>query len=96
MFRQHPQQIEKLVRSIVRANGLETPLLQRRVIAAWDEVAGPLVARYTVDKRIQNQTLWVRIQNPAIRSEVSMIKTDLMRQLNAKVGSNVIYDIRIN
>lgn len=95
MFRRHPEQIENLVRTIMRQNGLETPLLQRRLLDAWDEVAGATVARYTVEKRIVNQTLWVSIQNPALRSELSMRKSELVRNLNNKVGGQVITDIRI-
>lgn len=94
MFKRHPQLIEQLVKNAVRNNGLETPLLQMRLLNAWDEVVGPVVARYTAEKKIQNQTLMVRLQNPALRSELSMMRTDIMRKLNQKVGANVIYDIR--
>ena len=45
MFRRKPQEVEDLVRQILRANGLETPLLQRRLLQAWDDVAGPAVAQ---------------------------------------------------
>lgn len=94
MFKRHPQLIEQLVKNAVRNNGLETPLLQLRLLNAWDEVVGPVVARYTTEKKIQNQTLMVRLQNPALRSELSMMRTDIMQKLNQKVGANVIYDIR--
>lgn len=95
MFRKHPQQIEKLVLGIVRNSGLETPLLQRRAMNLWDEVAGPLVAQYTTEKRIDNQTLCVKIQNPALRSELAMRKSELVRQINQRVGAQVICDIRL-
>lgn len=95
MFSKHPQQIEDIIRSIVRQNGLETPLLQRRLLNAWEEVAGASVAAYTTDKAIRNQTLWVKINSPAMRSELSMIKAELVRKLNNKVGGQVICEIRI-
>lgn len=95
MFSKHPQQIENIIRSIVRQNGLETPLLQRRLLNAWEEVAGASVAAYTTDKAIRNQTLWVKINSPAMRSELSMIKAELVRKLNNKVGGQVICEIRI-
>lgn len=94
MFRQHPQQIENLVLGIVRGNGLETPLLQRRALAAWDEVAGPVASKYTIEKKIVNQTMYVRLQNPALRSELVMRKSEIVRQINERVGAQIIYDIR--
>lgn len=95
MFRRKPQNIEDLVRQLLRANGMETPLLQRRLLESWDEVAGNLVARYTENKEIRNQTLWVKIQNPAVRADLQMRRTQLTILLNNRVGATVINDIRI-
>ena len=39
--------------------------------------------------------LCVHIENPALRSEISMMKTELITKLNNAVGSQVIRDIRL-
>ena len=83
------------MRVIIRQNGLETPLLQKRLIEAWDNVVGEVIAKYTPEKYIRNQDLCVHIENPALRSEVGMMKTELIRKLNNAVGSQVIRDIRL-
>lgn len=95
MFRRKPQDIESLVRQIIRDNGMETPLLQRRLINLWDEVAGNIVADYTESKEIRNQTLWVKIQNPAVRADLQMRRTQLVAQLNNRVGATIINDIKV-
>lgn len=84
------------MQSILNDNGLATMLLQRRIINEWDGVVGDFVARNTMEKTIRNQTLYVRIPNPALRSELSMRKTEIINALNAKVSARVIYDLRIN
>lgn len=78
----------------VRVQGLETPLLQKRLVDAWPQVAGPVVARYTLDVVIRNQTLWVRLSNPALRADMSMRRQEYIMLLNGRVGSQVITDIR--
>ena len=95
MFRQHPLKVSDLMRVIIRQNGLETPLLQRRLVEAWDTVAGELIAKYTTEKYIRNQDLCVHIENPALLSEVSMMKTELIRKLNNAVGGQIIREIRL-
>ena len=95
MFRQHPRDISDILGVFLRVNGLETPLLQRRLIECWDDVVGDVIARYTETKSIRNQTLWVKISSPAVRSELSMKRSSLVEMLNAKVGANIITDIRI-
>ena len=95
MFRQHPLKVSDLMRVIIRQNGLETPLLQRRLVEAWDTVAGELIAKYTTEKYIRNQDLCIHIENPALRSEVSMMKTELICKLNNAVGGQIIREIRL-
>lgn len=94
MFRKKEKAVSDIVREFLRTQGLETPLLQRRLINAWDEVAGTLVTRYTGEKFIKNQTLMVKITNPAMRAELGMIRTQLKDKLNARVGSQVIADVK--
>ena len=95
MFRRNVQTLDEVLMKMLRAPGLETPLLQKRLIDAWDTVAGPTVARYTTQKYIKNQTLYVRIANPALRQDLSMMRSQLLQRLNSHVGSMVIADIRI-
>ena len=95
MFRRNVQTLDEVLMKMLRAQGLETPLLQKRLIDAWDTVAGPTVARYSTQKYIKNQTLYVRIANPALRQDLSMMRSQLLQRLNSHVGSMVIADIRI-
>lgn len=96
MFKRDVKKIQDLVLRNLRAQGLETPLLQRRLITAWPDVAGPAVARYTQQLYIRNQTLYVHLTIPALRAELSMRRQELVRMLNAHVQSQVIADIRFN
>jgi predicted nucleic acid-binding Zn ribbon protein len=95
MFRRDVKPLDGLLLQFLRANGLETPLLQRRLIASWPEVVGENVAKYTGNIFISNQTLMVKINNAALKAELSMMRTQLTEKLNAYVGARLIYDIRI-
>ena len=83
-----------MLNHFLRNEGLETPLLQRRLINAWEEIAGKTVARYTQEKFIKNQTLFVKIINPALKADLTMMRSVLIRKLNAYVGSMLIADIK--
>ena len=71
-------------------------MLQRRLIASWPEVAGEAICRYTTDVRIFNQTLYVKLSVPALRADLSMRRTELVKLLNARVGAQIITDIRFS
>ena len=94
MFKREVLPIDKIVNLFLRQNGLETPLLQKRLVDAWDSMAGKTIARYTEDKFIRNQVLYVKISSPALRSDLSMIRTELVNKLNQHVGARIIIDIK--
>ena len=94
MFRRKVQPLGDLLNKFLREGGLETPLLQKRLMDAWPEIAGKSVASYTTEKFIRNQVLFVKITNPALRADLSMMKSQLVKRLNAHVGSQIIADVR--
>ncbi|MBQ9230443.1 MAG: DUF721 domain-containing protein [Prevotella sp.] len=94
MFRQKIESLKEVLLRTLREQGLETPLNQKRLVEAWPEVVGPAIARYTLNTYIYNQTLYVRLSNPALRSDLSMMRGELVKKLNAVVGEQVITDIR--
>ena len=95
MFRREVKSISDLLNKYLRAEGFETPLLQKRVIDSWERVVGRTVASYTGEKFIKNQTLFVKIVNPASRQDLSMMRSQIVKRLNAEVGAMVIADLRI-
>ena len=96
MFKRNSILIRDIILKNLREQGLETPLLQKRLIDSWPEVMGQLIANYTDDLYIRNQTLFVKLKNPALRSELSLQRQDIVRRLNSHVGSQVIADIRFH
>lgn len=94
MFRKSVIRLSEILPKLLREEGLETPLLQKRLIDSWETVVGETVASYTTEKFIRNQTLFVKIQSPALRADLSMIRQKLVKKLNDKVGTMVIADIR--
>lgn len=94
MFKRDVKSLAEVLQTVLRKEGLETPLRQKRLIASWDTVVGPSIARYTGDKFIKNQTLFVKILNPALRQDLSMMRTRLVQRLNVQVGAYVISDIK--
>ena len=96
MFKRDVQQIKDLILRNLRAQGLETPLLQKRLMDSWEEVAGQMVAGYTQNLSIRNQTLFVHLTSPALRSDLMMMRSELVKKLNAHVGSQVIAEIRFH
>ena len=94
MFRRDVQEIKDLILRNLRQQGLEMPLLQKRLVEAWPVVAGETIDRYTLNTYILNQTLYVKLSVPALRADLSMRRQEFVKRLNEYVGNQVIADIR--
>ena len=79
MFRQQVKSLSDILQQLMRQEGLETPLQ----------------ARYTGEKFIKNQTLHVKITNPALRQDLSMMRSQLVKRLNEEVGALVITEVKV-
>ncbi len=94
MFRKKVKSIAELLPEILRREGLETPLQQKRLIKSWDTVVGAPIAAYCGEKFIKNQILFVKILNPALRADLTMSRGILVNRLNEQVGAHIIADIK--
>ena len=92
MFRQQVKSLSDILQQLMRQEGLETPLQQKRLIESWEKVTGTIVARYTGEKFIKNH---VKITNPALRQDLSMMRSQLVKRLNEEVGALVITEVKV-
>ena len=93
MRRNEAEQIGDMIRKFFRQNGLESPLNEYRLVEAWREVVGEAIAKYTSNLYIKNQILYVHLTSSVLRSELMMGRDMLVRNLNNKVGAQVIVNI---
>jgi predicted nucleic acid-binding Zn ribbon protein len=66
---------------------------EQKAIQCWSNVVGPFIASHTIDLSIKNGVLYVRVDSDALRSELSYSKTLLMKNLNERVGKEVVAEI---
>lgn len=92
MFKRDVKQLDNLLPQYLRTTGLETPLLQRRLVSAWPEVMDAVVVQHTGRIYVSNQTLKVEINNSALRAELMMKRNDIVERLNRHVGVRVVVD----
>ena len=93
MRRSKPESIKDILQRFLREQGLETPLNEYRAIKVWPEVAGPAIARLTGDVSFRGGTLYVKITRPALRQDLSLGRTQLIKKVNDAVGAQVVQNI---
>ena len=80
--------------AFLKDNNLESKLQETRVINAWEEVVGKLIARHTDQMQIKDRVLYIKVDSAALREELSYQRSKLVICLNKAADVEAIDDIR--
>ena len=87
------KKLDDILLAFLRAEGLETPLLEYRVVQAWPEVMGKVISRYTGQVYVREGKLHVQITSAPLRQNLLMEHKRIAQKLNDFVGSYVVSDV---
>jgi predicted nucleic acid-binding Zn ribbon protein len=81
--RAEPEALGGLVQATLARLGIGTRVARAQVIADWPELVGPHIADVARPVRIRGSTLFVAVESAAWRNELSLMRPQLMRKINA-------------
>lgn len=84
------------ITAFLKENNLESRLNETRLVGAWEQVTGKLIARHTLQMNVRDKVLYVKVDSAALREELSFQKSKLIVKLNKAAGTEVIEDIKFN
>ena len=94
MARQSNEQpLGEVIKELLSSYRLEGKLMQARVIEAWPGVTGKMITNNTKDIYFKGSKLFVKIDSPALKNELSYSKGRIIEELNKVVGEEVVKDI---
>lgn len=93
MSKHNEHSIKEVIEQMLKAYRLDDRMAEKRLISAWDNVMGAMIAKHTKEIYISNKQLFVSLDSSALRNELSMAKSKIIKMLNEAVGSEVINEI---
>ena len=90
------QSLGDLIREFIASHKGSTYLDEMKVLDSWKEIVGPFIASHTIDLSIKNGVLYVRVDSDVLRNELSYSKSLLIKNLNNRVGKEIITEIVLN
>lgn len=88
------KKIGDLLNSMIKKDKqLEQKMLTEKMKKAWSEIAGPMINKYTYNVFYNNRKIYVKLTSSVLRHELSMGKQKLIKNINEKVGEELIDDI---
>lgn len=93
MRKSNTQDLRSVIGDLLKQSHLDNKYLVQSVIDDWPEIVGPLFAKYTTNIYENNGTLFVNISSAAAKNELVMAKSILIKNINERVGEDVIKEI---
>ena len=85
-----PQSIGKVLDEIVQSKALKTGITNARINELWYELMGTHMTHYTKKITLRGNTLFVSLNNAALREELSYGKEKIREMMNEQLGSEVL------
>jgi len=87
------EKIGRILDSVVRNLGLRKKLDEGEAMALWEKAVGKRIAERTRPIKVQGSKLFVEVSSSSWKNELTFLKTDIIRKLNAMTGKVVLNDI---
>jgi len=93
MRRSDTTSIKDLIKLCIVENKLEDGIDKVRVKSVWKNVAGYYIYNATTDIYVSNKSLIVSVNSSILRSEILLIKNELIKRINREIGRDFISEI---
>ena len=94
MKRQGEMPIGSILSNVLNANpNLQDNYRKYRIKSMWKEISGEYVASSTEDISFNGRTMIIKVKSSIIRSEIMLIRSQLVCRINDMVGGNCIDEI---
>lgn len=93
MSKHNEHTLKEAIEQLLKAYRLDSKLAERKLIASWEHVMGVMISKHTTDLYIKHKQLFVTLDSAALRNELSLAKTKIVKLLNDEAGSEVITEV---
>jgi predicted nucleic acid-binding Zn ribbon protein len=66
-----------------------------QIATIWKETIGKNIARYTKQIELKDNKLTLYVTSPVVKKELLMLRSEIIAQLNKKIGKELVQEIDI-
>jgi hypothetical protein len=93
MRRNKPVAVGDLLSLFLKEFGLEKGYSDYQLLKLWDEMFGTFISKATLSKRLSGRKLYVYLSSSVVRDELYMMRSEIVKEINRRVGKDVIDEL---
>ena len=93
MKRSNTESISEVIRQYLKELQIERKIKEVGLTQQWEEIVGKIIASKTEKIVIRDGIMYIHIRSSVVKSELMMIREELVRALNDKAGEELVKGI---
>lgn len=90
MRRSEIHSLGSAIKSFLKESKFDRKLAEVDAVSSWESIIGKPIARATTSIFIKNETLYVNLSSSIVRSELFMMRNDIIRAFNEHAGRTIV------
>ena len=82
-----------IIRKLMKNPKLADRLDELDALEVWKELIGKQLQKYVAEARMIKGSLLIKVKSAPLRNELSYKKSDIIKQINTKLGREVVKEI---
>jgi predicted nucleic acid-binding Zn ribbon protein len=95
MRKSNTQKIGEVILESLREMRIDRKLKEVQLVSQWESIMGKTVANRTSRIYVRNGILYLHVTSSVLKSELLMMRQDIMDKLNENAGERLIEEIVI-
>lgn len=87
------EKLSNVVNDFIDHTGLRQKFQEQEILQNFKEIMGPFLMKKVQKSYVRNQKLYLKLSSAAFKQELIMQKTNLLLQLNTKIGYEYLIDL---
>lgn len=81
------------IEKLLKVYKIEKPVRQNEALYYWSEIVGENIARHTTAEKVDYGKLYVRVDSPVWRNELSFQKEEILKKINERLKNAHLKEI---
>lgn len=82
--------LKNVVSELVKTYQLEKKFTEVEIQEAWKSTLGDLVSKRTKKVYVKEEKLFVKLESASLKNELLMSKTQIIKDINEKIGQDLV------
>ncbi len=88
--------LAEILEAALQHSPLREGLHQQKVLSSWKEIVGEEIARHSEALALKDGILWVRVEGSAWSQELTLLKPQIKKRLEERLGKGTVNDVRFH